>query len=71
MVDDAGNGWVAWSVVQRWADGAAAVPLTIAFVSLGAAVLMGRSLLDTVGRARTVSPLRERPRAKREDAGAP
>jgi len=69
MADDAGNGWMPWSVIQRWAGGATAVPLTIAFVSLGAAVLMGRSLLDTVGHAWTGSPLRKKLRSRRDDAG--
>ena len=58
MAEVMSNGSVPWSVVQRVAGGAAAVPLTIVFLTLGAAVLMGRSLLDAARWTRRTSASR-------------
>ena len=48
------DGWTGWRVVPRVVAGAAAVPLVVGFVALGAAVIIGRSVRDVlrVGLAR-------------------
>ncbi len=46
MVRDGGEGWRPWRVVPRIAAGAISVPVVVAFVALGAVVVVVRSLRD-------------------------
>ncbi len=46
MVRDGGEGWRPWRVVPRIAAGAISVPVVVAFVALGAVVVVARSLRD-------------------------
>jgi hypothetical protein len=46
MVRDGGEGWRPWQVVPRIAAGAISVPVVVGFVTLGAVVVLVRSLRD-------------------------
>ena len=46
MVRDGGEGWRPWRAVPRIAAGAISVPVVLAFVALGAVVVVVRSLRD-------------------------
>ena len=46
MVRDGGEGWRPWRAVPRIAAGAISVPIVVAFVALGAVVVVVRSLRD-------------------------
>ncbi len=46
MVRDGGEGWRPWQVVPRIAAGAISVPVIVGFVTLGAVVVLVRSLRD-------------------------
>ncbi len=46
MVRDGGEGWRPWRTVPRIAAGAISVPVVLAFVALGAVVVVVRSLRD-------------------------
>ena len=46
MVRDGGEGWRPWRAVPRIVAGAISVPVVVAFVALGAVVVVVRSLRD-------------------------
>ena len=60
VVEDVGNGVMRFAV--RLAGLAVAVPVVAGFVTLGAAVLVGRSVIEATRRGRTFLPWRRESR---------
>jgi len=56
MVEEGGDGWGSWRVLPRIAGGAVAVPVVVAFVALGAAVLVIRSVREVIREAWSLVP---------------
>ena len=52
------EGWRSWRVIPRVVAGAVSVPVVVGFVTLGAAVLLGRSLREVAREAWALVPLR-------------
>jgi hypothetical protein len=68
MVRDGGEGWRPWQVVPRIAAGAISVPVVVGFVTLGAVVVLVRSLRDVARDTWAVVPgWRSHPREREKE----
>ena len=54
--DERGDEWSVWGVLPRVAGGAVALPVVVGFVTLGAAVIVARSLRDVARQGWTHVP---------------
>lgn len=70
MQSDVGNGWRSWQTIPRLAGGIVATPIVVAFVALGAAVVITRSVRDVAREAWSLLPGRRRATPPSDDRGS-